>query len=278
MTLRELSLRLSAAGIESALADTVSLASHVSGSSPASLYARLDDELEGEDWLPELLCLSERRRLREPLQYILGKWEFYGDEYKVTPDTLIPRSETELLVDFALAQLARGSRIADLCCGSGCIGIAICRHADVFCDSVDISSPTLRTAKENAAALGVKDKISFIRGDVTTAPLPTGAIYDMIVSNPPYIKTSAIETLAPELSHEPRIALDGGEDGMKFYRGILKNYSPCLAPGGMFVFEIGFDLSESITALAREHGFSCAVYPDLGGVPRMAVLKRVGAK
>lgn len=275
MTLRELSQTLAESGIESAKADILSLAAHVSGLGKASLLARFDDEVSGEDWYGALTALTGRRRTREPLQYILGKWEFFGDEYKVTPDTLIPRPETEMLVEFAISHLPEGARVADLCCGSGCIGIAVCLHKNAVCELVDISVPALAVAEENARLLGVWDKVTCRCGDVLSGiALPGGALYDMIISNPPYVKTADINMLAPELSFEPSLALDGGDDGMTFYRAIVRSYAARLAPGGSFVFEIGYDSSDGITSLAKETGFLADITPDLSGLPRMAVLTR----
>lgn len=274
MTLRDLEHTLFCAGVESARADILTLAAHASGLGTASLAARLDDDIAAERWFPALCGLSNRRAAREPLQYIIGKWEFYGDEYKVTRDTLIPRPETELLVETAISILPPRAVIADLCCGSGCIGISVCRRTDARCYSVDISAPALAVAKENARALGVCDRVTFLRGDVLAGDALPGNAFDMIISNPPYIKTDVIDTLAPELSFEPRIALDGGWDGMAFYRAIISNYKNSLSPGGSFLFEIGADEADDIRDTARAHGFSADIAADLSGLPRAALLKQ----
>lgn len=276
MTLCELAKKLRDAGIDSAKSDTLRLAEEVSGLSRASLMARYNDEISGAEWYGRLSGMISRRASREPLQYIIGKWEFYGDEYKVTPDTLIPRPETEMLVDYAISHLSthKGAHIADLCCGSGCIGIAVCRNTDAHCDSIDISSPALAVAKENANSLGVAEKITFFVGDVLTGtPLPEKR-YDVILSNPPYIKTSDLLSLEPELSFEPASALDGGEDGMIFYRRIIENYKNALTMDGIFVFEIGADEGCDVAALAEKHGFQIEIHNDLAGLPRMAVLSK----
>lgn len=274
MTLRELSSILAGAGIDSARADTLRLAEHASGVGRAMLMARFDDDITAESWCAALTEMIRRRAAREPLQYILGKWEFYGDEYTVTPDTLIPRPETELLVDYAVSHLPPRARIADLCCGSGCIGIAVCRHTDADCDSLDVSEAALAVARRNADALGVSDRMTFSRGDVLRGGTLSG-LYDMMISNPPYVKTDELRQLEPELSFEPTLALDGGPDGMIFYRRIIENYKENLAPGGSFVFEIGASQGGDITSLAREHGFYVEVRHDLSGLPRMAIISRL---
>ena len=273
MTLRDIESILAGAGIESAKSDALRLAESASGLSRASLLARYGEDISDLHWFRQLSDMAARRARREPLQYILGKWEFYGDEYTVTPDVLIPRPETEMLVDYALAHLPHSPVIADLCCGSGCIGIAVCRNTDAHCDSVDISGAALRVAAQNALSLGVGDRIKFMHGDVLRGTLLHGT-YDMIISNPPYVKTSEMAELSPELSFEPSIALDGGGDGMMFYRRIIEDYSENLTPGGVFLFEIGRDLGDDMTSLAERHGFSADILPDLAGLPRMAVLSR----
>ena len=273
MTLRELASTLADAGIDSAKSDTLLIAEKVSGIGRASLMARFDEDISALPWYAEAESMISRRASREPLQYILGKWEFYGDVYTVTPACLIPRPETEMLVDYARGHLPRGARIADLCCGSGCIGVAVCRNTDAHCDSVDISKAALGVAIENAESLGVSGRIRFHRGDV----LSSGAIpgeYDMILSNPPYVKTSELYDLEPELSFEPMLALDGGDDGMIFYRAIVENYKEKLTENGEFVFEIGAGLGGDMTELAHSYGFECRIYNDLSGLPRMAVLGR----
>lgn len=273
MTLRELSSKLADAGIESARADTLRLAEHASGIGDAVLMARFDDDVAGEPWYDSLAGMIRRRVDREPLQYILGTWEFYGDEYTVTPDTLIPRPETELIVDYVISGIPARARIADLCCGSGCIGIAVCRRTDAVCDSIDVSDAALAVARRNADTLSVRDRITFLHGDVLCGSALPG-LYDVIVSNPPYVKTAELDSLEPELSFEPVLALDGGHDGMIFYRRIIENYKENLADGGSFVFEIGAALGDDITALSHEHGFCAELRPDLSGLPRMAVLKK----
>ena len=273
MTLRELASRLADAGIDSAKSDTLLIAEKVSGIGRASLMARFDEDISAQPWYAEAESMISRRVSREPLQYILGKWEFYGDVYTVTPACLIPRPETEMLVDYARGHLPRGARIADLCCGSGCIGVAVCRNTDAYCDSVDISKAALGVAIENAESLGVSGRIRFHRGDVLSSGAISGE-YDMILSNPPYVKTSELYDLEPELSFEPMLALDGGDDGMIFYRAIVENYKEKLTENGEFVFEIGAGLGGDMTELAHSYGFECRIYNDLSGLPRMAVLGR----
>ena len=272
MTLREYEERLRRAGIWSARSDVTALASHVLGMSNASVMARYGDEITG-DAAASLEAAVSRREAREPLQYIIGKWEFYGDEYVVSPSCLIPRPETEMLAEYGISRLSSGDRVADLCCGSGCIGIALCRHAGVICDAVDVSADALDVARLNAERLGAAEMISFQNADVTVGGGPSGK-YKMIFANPPYIKSGVMDALEPELSYEPALALDGGDDGMRFYRSIMDNYGDNLDADGEFVFEIGYDEGAAIADEADARGYYAVVYNDFSSLPRMAVVKR----
>ena len=272
MTLREYEERLRCAGIESARSDVTALAAHVLGMSNASVMARYGDEITG-DAAASLEAAISRREAREPLQYIIGKWEFYGDEYVVTPSCLIPRPETEMLAEYGISKLSCGDRVADLCCGSGCIGIALCRHAGVICDAVDVSADALDVARLNAERLGAAEMISFQNADVTVGG-GVSCKYKMIFANPPYIKSGVMDALEPEISYEPALALDGGVDGMKFYRSIMDNYGDYLDADGEFVFEIGYDEGAAIADEADARGYHAVVYNDFSSLPRMAVVKR----
>lgn len=273
MTLRHAIAKLAAVGIDSAKNDALSIYSHVSGRSMASLIFSLDEDISQTSHYDSFIKLIERRAAREPLQYVLGKWSFYGDDYKVSPACLIPRPETEDIVAAVLSILPKNARIADLCCGSGCIGIAVTKNSDAICTSVDISADAIEIARENALAIGVADRVSFRIADVTARPQDV-ELYDVIVSNPPYIRRDVIPQLEPELAYEPVIALDGGDDGMVFYRAIVKNYADTLKSDGAFVFEIGYDQADDITALAESNGFSADVKLDVENRPRTAILRR----
>lgn len=273
MTLRLAVKVLENAGVDDAKNSVLSLWSHVSGKSMASLLFSMDDDLSDSPYFAHFMYLLTRRASREPLQYLLGKWSFYGDEYYVSPACLIPRADTELIVDTVLADLPKNSRIADICCGSGCIGIAILRNSDAVCDSVDISEKALEIARKNAELLDVSSRISLHRADVTVSS-PLTEKYDVIVSNPPYIRHSVVETLSPEVLCEPKIALDGGDDGLVFYRAILKNFISALKENGKFVFEIGYDQKEEIESIAETFSLSCDIKYDIENRPRAAILKR----
>lgn len=279
MTLRDAIRLLADAGITDAKNDVFSICEAVSNRSRAALMFSLDDELENEPYFERFQELLNRRLNREPLQYILGKWSFFGDEYTVSPDCLIPRADTEVLVEVLLKELKTNKQIADLCCGSGCIGIAALRNSNAECVSVDISEKAIDIARKNADSLGVANRIRFGVCDVldrsSVDAFFRGLEFDVIASNPPYIKLSDADKLAPELSYEPSIALFGGDDGMVFYRSITHNFLPYLKRSGSFVFEIGFDEDKDIKNIADTYGLSCLIVTDIENRPRVAVLKKM---
>ncbi len=265
MTLLSLTNALREGGIPEADTEARLLLSHFSGVSPAALLADRTREYESE----ALKAALARRLSREPLAHILGEVVFFEETYSVSADCLIPRSDTELLVEEAIALLPEGAHFADLCTGSGCIAISVLAHRpDATALAVDLSEAALALAKKNAERNGISSRISFLKDDILSPAFPTDAL-DAILSNPPYIRTSVVPTLAPELAYEPRMALDGGEDGLLFYRAMLERFSPSL-----FLFEIGYDQGADIRRLGEEKGYAVTVKRDLGGCDRLAVLKK----
>jgi release factor glutamine methyltransferase len=272
MTRAELAARLRAAGIDEYDEEAKRLFCHFSGMSRAAALAEPGADCSA----PALLTALARREAREPLAYILGEAWFFDECYRVSPACLIPRADTELLVEYAVRHAPQGGLVADLCTGSGCIAISLLAHrADLRGDAYEISQEALALAAENAERNGVGDRLCFHRRDLLTAePLP--ARYDMILSNPPYVTDAEWRTVAPELHHEPIAAFLGGEDGLRFYRHFIKTFAPALSPGGCFVFEIGFAQAADLCRLAGEQGFVCEIRKDYGGRDRMAILTRAG--
>lgn len=224
---------------------------------------------------------AERRlREHEPLAYILGDTVFYRETYRVTPDVLIPRPDTERLVEKIIEKLPADGNLLDLCTGSGCVAISAIRNGKPGCRAVaaDLSEAALEIARENAARNCVSDRIEFLRENVLHPAIDPSLRFDVIASNPPYVKSAVVDTLEPECQREPRIAFDGGEDGMNFYRAILCGYASLLKPGGCFLFEIGYDQREDISALAAVLGYSCTVTKDYGGNDRVAHLIKEESK
>ena len=268
MTYYEICARLSAVGIEEAAFEASVLLEHFCGVSAASLPLRREEDFS-------TAALSEavaRREQHEPLQYLIGVWGFCGQEYEVNRHTLIPRADTEVLVEEALRRIPRGGQFIDLCTGSGCIAVStLCMRRDTRAYAVDLFGETLEVARRNAARNGVADRLQFLQADVLQ-PLSLDERFDAILSNPPYIRTEVVKTLAPELAFEPSAALDGGEDGLIFYRAILSLHRKLLKPGGVILFEIGYDQGEDLRRLATAHGLDCRIVRDLGDCDRVAVL------
>ncbi len=270
-TYQTLTQALTQAGIDQPAYEASLLLEHFAGVSYATLMTDRDRVYD----LPALESAITRRLSREPLQYILGEWDFYGCTFRVTPDCLIPRPDTEILVETAIKALPRGARVADLCTGSGCIAVATLYHRpDVTADALELYPQTLALATENANRNGVTDRFNPIEADLLgdgSAKLSPRAPYDAILSNPPYIPTADIAALSPEVHKEPIAALDGGEDGLVFYRAILRDYAPLVKLGGLILLEMAYDQAEDLKALAAQYlpEASVEILRDLGGNDRV---------
>jgi release factor glutamine methyltransferase len=272
-------------GIPNPRLDAEVLLAHALGLTRAGLYARLQDVILEAD-VRRFHQLLYRRQRREPLQYITGGQEFWSLEFKVTPDVLIPRPETELIVEVALQLLSQHSevgewgsgvsrkeenqksngkgqkskinssaiRILDVGTGSGCVAIALAKElpeAEMW--ATDVSSTSLAVAQENAQRHGVADRVHFLQGDLFFPLHSLDLTFDLIISNPPYIADDDIPTLQPEVSKwEPRGALDGGHDGLDFYRRLLGEGPQYLHSGGWLVMEIGHGQQSEVLRLARQ--------------------------
>ena len=254
MTYREICAQLSDVGIDGAEWDAALLIEHFCG-----IDASLVPTDPTRDYPSVGLFEAVRRRCeRYPLQYLLGVWSFYRQTYEVSPNCLIPRSDTEILVEEAIRRLPENAIFADLCTGSGCIAISVlAERRDTRAVAVEKFPATLSLAERNALRNRVSDRFTPRLGDVLTSSyLPEGQRFDAILSNPPYIETCVLSTLAPELNAEPLVALDGGEDGLLFYRAILTGCADKLKKGGFFLFEIGYDQAKSLSGIAHGLGFS----------------------
>jgi len=254
------------------------------GFSRETLYANLRREMQAEEKeaLDELL---RRRMAGEPLQYLLGHQEFWSVDLKVDPRVLIPRPETEVLVEEALSILSipscRVPRVLDIGTGSGAIVIALTKDVgEIFAVATDISHEALQVAKENARKVGVGQRIRFVRGDLLHPFRPlTGGVFDLILSNPPYVCRSDIEELTREVKdHEPRVALDGGEDGLDFYRQMTRQAPSYLREDGWLLVEIGQGQGAKISALLEQSGCfsSPELVRDLSGIERVIKVQKAG--
>ena len=251
--------------INDAELDAWYLLSHVTGLTRAEFFLK-GEEAMSEEQQAAYEALLARRTSHEPLQYIIGTQEFMGLSFVVRDGVLIPRQETELLVEEALS-LCKGKRVLDMCTGSGCIILSIAKLANPSqAVGVDVSEQALAVAKENAERLEVSAELlcsnlfEKVEGE-----------FDVIVSNPPYIASGVIPELMPEVrEYEPMLALDGKEDGLFFYRTIVAQAKAYLAEGGAILFEIGHDQGEAVAELLRQEGYqNIVVKKDYAGLDRM---------
>lgn len=264
MTLSEAIKILSDAGVDSAAYDARELFK-LYCPEPVMMNTLCDD--------PSLILAVERRAKREPLQYIVGSVGFYREEYRVTPDCLIPRADTETLVDYAVKNLPEGAHFIDLCTGSGCVAVSTLKNTkSTTALAVDISSAALAIARENAERNGVSGRIEFLLADVL-CEAACGEVF-AVLANPPYVADEAYERLEGEIFHEPKIAFVGGRDGGDFYRALTPIYKDKIHENGFIAYEIGYDQAEMIKSIAKENGMSCEIIKDLSGNDRVAVLRQ----
>ena len=273
MTYNEICIALSEAGIENFRGEAAMLICRFCGISKAELLRISRDEDLKSDELEDAVI---KRCSHYPLQYILGYWDFCHETYRVTKDTLIPRQDTEKLVELAVKLMPEGARFIDLCTGSGCVAIStLAARPDCRAVAVDIFDATLEIARENAEANGVGERVGFMKADVLSSDFMSElGDFDCILSNPPYIESERLSLLDEELSYEPEAALDGGEDGMKFYRVFLSEYGSYLRDGGIMLLEIGHDQGKAISEVAVANGYRCEIYKDYGGNDRVAFVSR----
>ena len=267
-TLRQAADRLAEAGVPDPRLDAEYLLAELLETDRLRLIADSGRTLT-EPQLAEYEQWLARRLRREPLQYILGTQPFMGCQLDVSPAALIPRADTEILCEQALNRLRPGMRALDLCTGTGALAIALkthCPGASVFAS--DISERSLALARHNAEKLNAV--VCFAQGDLF-APW-TGCRFDMIVSNPPYIPTAELPALQAEVRCEPALALDGGEDGLAFYRRIAFEAPDCLTDEGILLLEIGSTQAEDVCRLLDKAGWrDIAVCPDLAGLDRVVI-------
>ena len=237
-------------------------------------YLHMEDEV-AEEQLSEYEIALRKRAEHVPLQYIVGEAEFMGLKFKVNSNVLIPRQDTEILVEEAIQVMRPKMKVLDMCTGSGCIVLSIlkmCREKYYMTDlqgiGADVSEEALKVARENGRRLGVP--VTWIQSDLF-AKIPEEEKYDVIVSNPPYIETAVIDTLQEEVRlHDPYIALDGKEDGLYFYRRIISEAGKYLKPQGELMFEIGCDQAEAVEELMKNAGYEqITVKKDLAGLDRV---------
>lgn len=285
------------AGVPEARREAGSLLAHVIGRDRTFIISHAEDPI-GAEQLAEFQSALVGRAAGKPLQYITGHQEFFGLDFEVTTDVLIPRPETELLVETALELVSKqdgAPTICDVGTGSGCVGISILfelqrlrPRADARAVAIDISEGALAVAKQNAERHSVAACMSFVlsdcftaldQGDKETSEDSNRELFDLIVSNPPYISSGAISGLQREVrDFEPRLALEAGVDGLSVIRRLLVEASPFLKTSGNLVFEIGFDQRETVEQLIDRRIWKLLnIYPDLQGIPRIVALEKLVA-
>lgn len=269
-------------GIESPRLDAEVLLGHVLEKERIYLYVHFDEPLQPQELADYREAIKQRIR-RVPVAYIIGKREFMGLTFHVTEDTLVPRPDTEILVQAAIERLKKmdGKRFADIGTGTGAICLSVLHYLpQATADTVDISEAARKVAEENAEALDVKGRVTFYTGDLL-APLASQdgaasgkARYDAILSNPPYIPDADIEGLAPEVRcKEPRTALAGGADGLDFYRRLVADSPALLKDDGFLAVEVGIHQAQAVAKMAVESGsfVRTEIIKDYGGIERVVV-------
>ena len=256
---------LTAAGVDSPRQDAGLLLSDLLNMPLLQLRAAPDAPVHQEA-LALFFERVRRRAAREPLQYILGKAPFMGHEFVTDREVLIPRFDTEALAEQAIARVQPGHRVLDLCCGSGCLAISIKKaRPQALVYAGDLSPKAIALTRENARRLGAD--VDIRQGDLF-APF-AGLRFDVILSNPPYIPTGELEGLQREVQQEPRLALDGGADGLVVYRRILREAAPFLTPGGHLLLELGDGQAAAVSALVPPAFSAPVIHQDLAGGDRV---------
>ncbi len=247
--------KLKNAGIEDYVFEAKQIIKHITGLTASQIlteYSRTLSQYQENN----LIALVHQRQVRYPLQYIFGSWDFYGRSFYVGPGVLIPRADTETVVEKALEYLAdkQDCEILDLCCGSGCIGITLAlEKVTSKVTLLEKYDQALNYAEKNIT-INEAVNASLYKGDVLLGDLKDNK-YDLIVSNPPYIPTSEIPLMSPETKFEPETALLAEDDGLEFYKAIIKNYTDSLNIGGMLLFEVGFSEGEKVAELLKAAGY-----------------------
>ena len=266
--------RLKKAGVESAQLEAREIICFAADKSreqfyrDMSLYVSREMEQRVED-------LVQRRLAGEPVAYIIGEWEFYGLSLDVSREVLIPRMDTEVLAEEAILAArgaGEGCRVLDLCAGSGCVGLAVAANVPE-CKVVlaDLSEGALRICRQNVRRCGLSNQVTCLSADAKLPPLPALWDFDVIACNPPYIPTADIPTLDSSVKdYEPHEALDGGEDGLDFYRTVAAKWKGALRLGGRLIFEVGMGQSPDVEAILSENGFEdVRSIPDTQGILRV---------
>ncbi len=270
MTVDSITARLEAAGVPDPLFDALCLAEHFERKTRAALLFDKAAPLSA-DGLEEAV---RRRERREPLQYILGEWEFMGLPFVTDGSCLIPRPDTELLAGEIIKRIPEKGTLLDMCTGSGCIAVAAAKYRpDITAVGADISNEAILTARKNAELNGVADRVSFEVRDVRV-PWECGEKFDAVVANPPYVTAEEMDAVAPELGFEPRIALTDGGDGLSLIRAFIRFALGAVGKGGFIAVEHGAKQGDKVSEIFESSGLVPRTLPDIEGRPRVTLAER----
>ncbi len=265
--------KLEAAGIKDYVFEAKQIIMHITGFTPSQILTDYNKKLT-EFQENNLIALIHQREVHYPLQYIFGNWEFYGRPFRVGVGVLIPRSDTETVVEAAIEELkeTENPKILDLCAGSGCIGITLGLEIPAATVTmVEKYDEALRYALYNIVLNEAVNTVA-LNGDVFQKPDFEDGEFDMIISNPPYIPESEMKYCSPEVKFEPQAALLAEDGGLEFYKAIIENYTPCLKNGGRLCFEVGFSQGEKVRELLKANGFyDIKIKNDLNGIGRCVI-------
>ena len=275
--LAEGSRTLTEAGVENAAYDAGELLALAAGISPSELPLHGEEPVSTET-ADRFRALLERRAQHYPLQYLLREWDFYNLSFSVKEGVLIPRPETELLVDLALQHLERShqegrpAKVLDLCSGSGCVGITVERNfQNCEVTAFELSDDACAVIRGNMER-NRTERFTLLQGDLFDGPTAFGITEaDLILANPPYLTAEEMDSLQTEVGYEPGLALYGGEDGLRFYRAIAEQWSPVLSKQGLLAVEIGEQQGESVKAIFAGFSDNIKVLKDYSGLPRIVV-------
>lgn len=266
---QEVRKKLAESNTDTPLLDAQLIVGNAAGMTRVQILTYPDKELN-ENEICKINEMCSERIKHKPMQYILGVCEFMGLDFKVNSHTLIPRGDTEILVERAIEIVKKNNynSVLDIGTGSGAIAVSIAKYTNIHVDAVDISEGALKTAIENGSNNGVN--VNFFKSDLFSE---VNEKYDIILSNPPYIEKDVIETLEPDVKdYEPLSALDGGNDGLDFYRRIINDIDSYLNKNGCVIFEIGYNQGDNVSKLLSEKGFeNISVEKDLSGLDRVVI-------
>ena len=264
-------------GIENAETDVRIILKKVLSFSETDFLLNKNNEISSDE-VALINSMISKRLSGIPVQYIIGEWDFYGSTFKVNENVLIPRPETEILCEYVIDYLDGKAHpvVADLCAGSGCIGITVKKHKkDAQVIMIEKSCEAAEVCKDNITGILSGDGAQLINGDIfDLEKFKTLPLFDVIVSNPPYIKTAEIPTLQSEVLREPEMALDGGEDGLIFYRLIVEKWIDHLSCDGLFAFECGEEQADDIRYMLQNKEFEVRIIKDYNDIDRFVIGKR----